>query len=99
MPQEHAMSIKYQVDGNIFREITEKWLCANVNEYLIKARRIDTDSAGNKIENYLLNDGRMFIKMLTGQQASSVMEESKSHLMPTHRAVPGLRNQSITQPR
>ena len=99
MPKEHAMSIKYQVDGNIFREITEKWLFANVSEYLIKARRIETDSAGNKIESYLLNDGRMFTKVLTGQQASNVMGESKSHLKPARRVVAGLGNQSITQPR
>jgi hypothetical protein len=99
MPQEHAMSIKYQVDGNIFREITEKWLCANVSEYLIKARGIETDSAGNKIENYLLNDGRMFSKVLTGQQASNVMGESRSHLKLARRAAPGLGNQSLTQPR
>ena len=93
------MSIKYQVDGNIFREITEKWLCANVSEYLIKARRIETDSAGNKIENYLLNDGRMFTKVLTGQQASNVTGETKSHLNPARRVVSSLGNQSITQPR
>jgi hypothetical protein len=99
MPQEHAMSIKYQVDGNIFREINEKWLCANISEYLIKARGIETDSAGNEIENYLLNDGRMFSKVLTGQQASNVMGESKSHLQPARRVVPGLGTQSMTQPR
>ena len=93
------MSIKYQVDGNIFREITEKWPFANVSEYLIKARGIETDSAGNKIENYLLNDGRMFSKVLTGQQASNVMGESKSHLQPARRVVPGLGTQSMTQPR
>jgi len=93
------MSIKYQVDGNIFREITEKWPCANVSEYLIKARGIETDSAGNEIENYLLNDGRMFSKVLTRQQASNVTGESKSHLKPARRIVPGLGNQSITQPR
>ena len=91
------MSIKYQVDGNIFREITEKWLCANVSEYLIKARRIETDSAGNEIENYLLNDGRMFSKVR--QQASNVMGESRSYLQPARRAAPGLGNQSLTQPR
>jgi len=93
------MSIKYQVDGNIFREITEKWLCADVSEYLIKARRIETDSAGNKIEKYLLNDGRIFTKMLTGQQVSNVTGESKSHLKSAHRVAPGLGKQSITQPR
>ena len=93
------MSIKYQVDGNIFREITEKWPFANVSEYLIKARGIETDSAGNEIENYLLNDGRMFSKVLTVQKVSNVMGESKSHLQPARRVVPVLGTQSMTQPR
>ena len=93
------MSIKYQVDGNIFREITEKWPFAYVSEYLIKARRIETDATGNKIERYLLNDGRMFKKTLTRQQTSNITGESKSRLNPARRVVSALANQSITQPR
>ena len=91
------MSAKYQVDGNIFREITGNWLCASFSETLIKVRRIETDSAGNKIERYLLNDGRMFIKVLTRQQASNVMGELK-HLTPVRRVLLGFGvNSSLSQ--
>jgi hypothetical protein len=44
------MAVQYQVDGNIFSEITTNWLCAHVREFLIKARQLGTDQAGNAVE-------------------------------------------------
>ena len=44
------MAIKYQVDGDIFREITEKWPFAYVSEHLIRARGYSMDWTGNQIE-------------------------------------------------
>ena len=65
------MSIKYQLDGDIFREITTNWLCANVKEYLVKARVVETDHAGNIIENFQLNDGRVFTRQIQTPQFSN----------------------------
>ncbi|MBI5839347.1 MAG: hypothetical protein HZB19_04530 [Chloroflexi bacterium] len=71
------MPKKYEVDGNIFREITEKWPFAYVSEFLIKARALETDQAGNKVELMQLNDGRVFSRAVPEQQASIV--PAKSH--------------------
>lgn len=68
------MSVKYQVDGDIFREITEKWLSAYVKEYRIRARVFETDQAGNIIENFQLNDGRVFTRQIPVSRASSAGE-------------------------
>jgi len=68
------MSVKYQLDGDIFREITANWLCANVKEYLVKARMVETDQAGNIIENFQLNDGRVFTRQIQAQQLSNENE-------------------------
>jgi len=72
------MTIQYQVDGNIFQEITSNWLCAYVNEYLIKARRLDTDQAGNTVEHFQLNDGRMFTRLVRGPQVINAAKASGS---------------------
>lgn len=66
------MAIKYEVDGDIFREIDEKFLVAHVNEYLIKARVLQTDAAGNKVEFFQLNDGRCFSRIVTLRHESAV---------------------------
>lgn len=74
------MAIKYEIDGDIFREINEKFLVAHVNEYLIKARMLQTDAAGNKVEFLQLNDGRCFSRIITPRHESAVARK------PTHPA-------------
>lgn len=69
------MAIKYEVDGDIFREINEKWLVAYVQEFLIKARAIETDAAGNKIELLQLNDGRLFSRSISRRPVVSIVRE------------------------
>lgn len=63
------MTVKYQVDGDIFREITEKWPFAYVREFLIRSRRLSTDRAGNKIESFQISDGRIFTRRIMGMQS------------------------------
>jgi hypothetical protein len=70
------MAIKYVIDGDIFREIDEKFLVAHVNEYLINARAIQTDAAGNKIELFQLNDGRWFSRAVTPHFKDAITKES-----------------------
>lgn len=72
------MAIKYEVDGNIFREIEVKFLAAYVKEYLITARAIQTDSAGNKVELFQLNDGRCFSRTLAPHRKTAIARESTS---------------------
>ena len=81
------MAVKYQVDGNIFREITEKWLFAYVKEYRIKARVFETDQAGNMVENFQLNDGRFFTRTIPVTRASDTGEETKARI-PVPRLAP-----------
>jgi hypothetical protein len=69
------MGMKYEVDGNIFREIKEKWPFAYVSEFLIKARALQTDEAGNKVEVFQLNDGRFFSRRVPVQQKRFVFSE------------------------
>ncbi len=69
------MTIQYQVDGNIFLEITTNWLCAYANEFLIKARQFDTDQAGNTIEHFQSNDGRVFTRLVPGPRTLSTPKE------------------------
>ncbi len=92
------MSVKYEVDGNVFREITEKWPFAYVKEYLIKARVVETDPAGNTTESFRLNDGRCFSRLVAGPRSEAM---KKSNTRPRHSPMPALRvgDQSITQPR
>ena len=63
------MAIKYQVDGDIFREITTNWLCASINEFLIKIRKTELDQDGAVIEFLQLNDGRVFSRPVPVTQA------------------------------
>ena len=72
------MSVKYQLDGDVFREITANWLCANVKEYIVKARVVDTDQAGNIIENFQLNDGRVFTRQIQTPQFSNANRQYNS---------------------
>ena len=72
------MAIKYQVDGDIFREITEKWLFAYVKEYRIKARVFETDQAGNMVENFQLNDGRVFTRQVPVPHVSDTGKDAKA---------------------
>ena len=93
------MPIKYEVDGNIFREINENWLVASVNEYLIQAREIKTDRLGNKIEMFQLNDGRVFTRLVALSYAASAYSESKTHPGLSYQAPRRATDQALTQPR
>ncbi len=91
------MAVKYQIDGNIFLEINTNWFCASVNEFLIKARQLDTDLAGNTVEHVQLNDGRIFTRLVSSPKAVEVATTSRSpHLQSVRQA---LHEQSLTQPR
>lgn len=90
------MVVKYQVDGNVFLEIKTNWLCAFVNEFLIQARQLDTDQAGNTIENLQLNDGRVFTRQVPSLKTLDVPQASNSHLRDSW---PVIRERSATQPR
>jgi hypothetical protein len=86
------MAVKYQIDGNIFLEINTNWLCASINEFLIKARQLDTDLAGNTVEHVQLNDGRIFTRLVSSPKAVA----SKSRPQNIRQAI---HEQSLTQPR
>ena len=58
------MAVRYQIDGDIFREITPHWLCASINEFLIKVRKTDVDQTGATVEHLQLNDGRIFTRLI-----------------------------------
>jgi len=73
------MPVKYQVDGDIFREITKKWLFAYVDEFRIVARVRETDHVGNLIEKFQLNDGRVFSRRIQTSRAGS-REVIKNHI-------------------
>lgn len=66
------MTVKYEVDGDIFREIDGNWLCAEVKEFVIKARKTETDQAGNVSEYFQLNDGRIFTRQIPASNANGV---------------------------
>ncbi len=70
------MAVKYEIDGDIFREINVKFLVAYVNEYLITARAIQTDAVGNKSELFRLNDGRWFSRMITSPRKAAIARAS-----------------------
>jgi hypothetical protein len=74
------MAVQYQVDGNVFLEIKTNWLCASVNEFLIKARQLDTDQAGNTVEYLQLNDNRVFTREVPSPQALDVPKASRIQL-------------------
>jgi len=64
------MSVKYQIDGDIFQEITVKWLFAYVREFRIQKHAYETDQTGNLIEYFQLNDGRIFSKLVFAPQTN-----------------------------
>jgi hypothetical protein len=72
------MAAKYQIDGDVFREINVKFLVAYVSEYLITARRTQTDAAGNKSELFQLNDGRWFSRTIPSPHKTAIAKESIS---------------------
>lgn len=90
------MPVKYEVDGDIFREISENWLFANVREFLIRARRSETDRAGNKVESLQLNDGRIFTRVV----GNTRFVTAASKTVPSEaRMTAILVDRSATQPR
>ena len=90
------MAVQYQVDGNVFFEIKTNWLCASVNEFLIKARQLDTDQAGNSVEYFQLNDSRVFARELPDPQTWDVPKVSNIQRWDSRLVI---REHSITHPR
>lgn len=76
------MSIKYEVDGNIFREMSGNWLYVRVKEYLITARKMETDQDGSMSEYFLLNDGRVFTREISVSNTSDVKPSQAQTGMP-----------------
>lgn len=81
------MAVQYQIDGNIFSEITTNWLCAYVSEFLIKARQFYTDQAGNTVEHLQLNDGRVFTRRVPVPQSDGfkISNPRPRNIQPTIR--------------
>ena len=76
------MSVKYEVDGNIFREMNGNWLAVRVKEYLIVARKVEKDQAGNVSEYFQLNDGRVFTRLISAPSASGANASQTQMSMP-----------------
>ena len=76
------MSIKYEVDGDIFREMSGNWLYVRVKEYLITARKTETDQDGNISEYFQLNDGRIFTRQIPAPNTSGVKTSQAQASMP-----------------
>ena len=93
------MPTKYQINGDIFLEITEKWPFAYVKECLIRAREYIVDSAGNKKEYLQLSDGRVFTRSVAGMQFGSAVQDARSQITVPRLAVSQIRGQSNTRPR
>lgn len=89
------MAVRYQIDGDIFREITPHWLCASINEFLIKFRKTDVDQTGATVEHLQLNDGRVFTRLIPCPQSADVPKDSNSRRRNVRLAI----EQSLTQPR
>ena len=89
------MAVRYQIDGDIFREITPHWLCASINEFLIKARKTSVDQAGAVVEYVQLNDGRVFTRPVYSAQTLGIPKSSNT--LP--RKVRPAMEPSLTQPR
>ena len=70
------MTVQYQINGDIFSEITTTWLCAYSRDFLIKARQHDTDQAGNTIEIIQLSDGRIFTRATSNAQDVNIPEDN-----------------------
>jgi hypothetical protein len=89
------MSVKYQVDGDIFREITTNWICASINEFFIKIRKTELDQDGAVIEFLQLNDGRVFSRPVPILQAVNVSRVHNTRMRNTRLAI----QDAITQSR
>ena len=89
------MAVQYQIDGNVFREITTNWFCASVNEFLIKARQLDTDQGGNTVEYFQLNDSRVFTRQIPVPEVLDVPKVSN----PRPQSILPKIGDSLTQPR
>ena len=76
------MSVKYEVDGDIFREMRGNWLYVRVKEYLITARKIETNQDGSISEYFLLNDGRVFTRRIPVPNTSNVKPSQAQTSMP-----------------
>jgi hypothetical protein len=87
-----AMAVQYQIDGDIFREIKTNWLCASINEFLIKARQLDTTQAGGTVEYFQLNDGRIFTRLVPISQ----VVDNKGFSNRPRNMQPSLREHSLT---
>lgn len=88
------MSVKYQINGDVFQEIAEKWLFAYVREFLIKKRAYETDPAGNLVEYFQLNDGRIFSRPVSAARAD-VAVKSETRPRTPHYAVQRVDDPSI----
>mgnify|MGYP001566466690 CR=1 FL=1 len=89
------MAVRYQIDGDIFREITPHWLCASINEFLIKVRKTDVDQTGATVEHLQLNDGRIFTRLIPCPQSVDIPRDSNSRRRNVRLAI----EHSLTQPR
>lgn len=89
------MSVKCQIDDDIFQEIAEKWLFAYVREFLIKKRAYETDPAGNLIEYFQWNDGRIFSRPVPAPQAD-VASKSEIHARTPRYAVQRVEDLSLS---
>jgi hypothetical protein len=76
------MSVKYEVDGDIFREMNGNWLYVRVKEYLITARKIEKDQDGNTSEYFQLNDGRVFTRKIPAPNTSDAKASPAQASMP-----------------
>jgi ferritin len=90
-----TMSVKCQIDGDIFQEMAEKWLFTYVREFLIKKRAYETDQTGNLIEYFQWNDGRIFSGPVSAPQAD-VASKSESHAHTRRDAVQRVEDPSIS---
>lgn len=85
------MTVQYQINGDVFSEITTSWLCVHTRDFLIKARQFDTDQSGNVIEHVQLNDGRVFTRTASAPLAVNIPEDTLPRLQNTQ---PALRKHS-----
>ena len=90
------MTVHYQVNGDIFSEIRTNWLCAYVDEFLIKARQFDTDQDANRVEYLQLDDGRVFSRLVPGPRAVHI---SKVFHLRAQNNQPNIREHSVAHSR
>jgi hypothetical protein len=93
------MPTKYQINGDIFLEITEKWPFAYVKECLIRARELRMDKAGNRKEYLQLSDGRVFARTVAGLQVGNLAQDARAQVTVPRLAVSRIQDRSATRPR